>query len=676
MNEDTTILDYIVLPEKVFYTRDSFNPSIAIITIGASNTTENDVKIVGFKVQLAVSSNVEDPYAITANPSSITPVSLQPLTWYFQQIDDGIYLASPIDNTTVIKPGESITFQLQSVTVNQAPGTSNILITERIESDSRTANVQIAKVKSKLDIKSFIATPDHIKSGDASILSWETEGAARVTLIPGNFPDIKPNDSITVKPGKSVVYTLTAFGEGPNISKQEIVSILSPEIVSFISSAGIVNAGDAVTLSWEVNNADFITISPGNHINLQPKGSMEVIVWNETNFILTASNNGNEYSNKTAPVSINPVVINSFQANPSYGARIGEAVVLSWDVKSAVSAVIQYGTINLIEQNKLNDGNLSIIPNTGVAYSLIAENSLGTAKKSIELFPMPIGWHQFTSSAPFGFSDFPLVLNFKSNMWVMASNYMNKIYHSFDGSNWIPSSIIVPWQTRSNSAGIVFHEKMWIMGGLTPTSNYLNDVWSSADGITWNQESVSAAWSARKSFGCFTLPGIDKIFIVGGIDSTGKYLTDVWSSPDGKAWTQVTAQAFENGRCAFGIVTYNDTAWIMGGLVDGKPVNEVWYSKDGTSWSILSDIKWKARSYPVVGALSNGIYLSGGLDIFGKGVYDMNKMDSNKKWSGSQGYQFKDILNTSGVEYQDSLWFIGGSLQNGNANQNVWAFTP
>jgi hypothetical protein len=675
MNEDTTVLDYIVLPDKVFYTRDAYNPSIAIITIGASNTTEDNVKIVGFKVQLPVSSNVEDPYALTSNPSSITPVSLQPLTWDFQQIDDGIYLASPIDVTTVIKPGESITFQLQSVTVNQAPGTSNILITERIESDFRTVNIQIAKVKSKLDIKSFLATPDHIKSGDASILSWETEGAARVTLIPGSFPDIKPNDSITVKPGKSITYTLTAFGEGPNISRQEIVSILSPEILRFISSADKVNAGDKVTLSWEVNNADYISISPGNYINLQPKGSLEVIIWNETNFILTASNNGNEYSNKTAPVGINPVVINSFQANPSYGARIGEAIVLSWDVKSAVSAVIQYGTINLIEQNNLNNGNLSIIPNTGVAYSLIAENSLGSAKKSIELLPMPLGWHQFTSNAPFGYSDLPLVLNFKSNMWVMAS-YGNKIYHSFDGSNWIPVVVSVPWQARSYCAGIIFHEKMWLMGGVTPTSSYLNDVWSSSDGITWTQENAAAPWTARKSFGCFTLPGIDKIFIVGGIDSTGKYLTDVWSSSDGKTWTQVTAQAFENGRCAFGIVTYNDTAWIMGGLVNGKPVNEVWYSKDGESWNIMTGIKWAARSYPVVGALSNGIYLSGGLDSFGKGIYDMNKMDYNKNWSGMSGYQFKDILNTAGVEYQDSLWFIGGSLQNGYANQNVWAFAP
>jgi hypothetical protein len=103
----------------------------------------------------------------------------------------------------------------------------------------------------------------------------------------------------------------------------------------------------------------------------------------------------------------------------------------------------------------------------------------------------------------------------------------------------------------------------------------------------------------------------------------------------------------------------------------------VWYSANGISWSILNSVSWKARSYPVAGALSNGIYLSGGLDAAGNGIYDMNRMNADKKWTIQKGFQFKDIRNTAGVEYQDALWFIGGALLGGqNPNQNTWAYAP
>jgi hypothetical protein len=79
----------------------------------------------------------------------------------------------------------------------------------------------------------------------------------------------------------------------------------------------------------------------------------------------------------------------------------------------------------------------------------------------------------------------------------------------------------------------------------------------------------------------------------------------------------------------------------------------------------------------VAGALSNGIYLSGGLGADKKGIYDMNRMGPDSKWSGQKGFQWKEILNTAGVEYQNALWFLGGALQNSSAaNQNVWAYTP
>ncbi|WP_118973296.1 Kelch repeat-containing protein [Taibaiella koreensis] len=676
-----TKLTYTVLPGSVYYTRDNLNPSRVLLTIGGSNATDEAISIVGFEIQVPVNSVITSKDALTADPSSIVPVSLQPLDWDFQQVDDGLYRATPIDSDATIAPGQSITFQLQNIIVNQSDGTAILKIRENSGDGSFPEDSkQVVKIRSKLDITSFNPNPAYVSSGASSTLSWTTEAAARVTLAPGDYTNVKPNDEVIVQPGRTTVYTLTAYGEGPNVSKQITVSINPPEIKKFDPSAGKVDAGAKVTLSWQVDYADKIMISPGDHKDLPAQGTLEVQVWNATNFILTASNKGNEYANKTAPVGINPVVINSFTANPGYGARLGQPIALSWDVRSAVSATVQYGTINGISQDKLNNGVMSIIPNSGVAYTLMVNNELGMAMRSLELLPMPLGWNQFTSSAPFGFPELPLVLNFNTAIWVMASNYMNSVYRSFDGYNWIPVTNNVPWPTRSYAAGTVFNGKMWLMGGLGTDGSYRNDVWSSTDGNSWTQETAQAQWSARRSFGCFVLN--NKMYIVAGLNSGSQPLTDVWSSSDGKTWTQVTGQAFQNGRSAFGTVVYNGKAWVLGGVINGddktgKPVNEVWSSSDGASWYAQTGIKWAPRAYPVVGALSNGIYLGSGLGADKKGLYDMNRMSSDNKWSTQRGFQWKDILNTAGVEYQDALWFLGGAQLNVNAaNQNVWAYTP
>ncbi|GGX14257.1 hypothetical protein [Aquimarina muelleri] len=678
-DENKIKLEYSVMPAQVYYTRDASNPSKAVLTIGVSNTTDSDIDLAGFEIALPVNVDETDANALTSDPSSITPVSFQPTKWDFQNFSDATFRSSPIAPVTGLKAGESITFQLQGITVNEAKGTALLTITENAGNDFPTLEKQVTKIASDLDITLYSANPVEINSGAISKLSWATNAAARVTLLPGDFSSIKVNDSVDVTPGITTTYTLTAYGEGPNISKQVTIQISPPEIVNFDSNEKMVNAGDTITLLWDVKYADTIAISPGNYNDLSAEGTKDVQIWENTTFIITATNKGNQTSVKTVPITINPVSITNFKATPDYGARLGESIELSWDVKSAVSASIQYGTIHKVEQNNLADGRLTIVPNTGIAYSLIAQNALGSEMTSLQLLPLPLGWYKATSNAPFQFSEPPLVLKYKNNMWAMASNLMNSVYYSFDGVSWLPATNATAWQPRSYSAGIIFKNKMWLMGGQIPGgANCLNDVWSSEDGITWAQETGTAAWPARRSFGCFVLPGADKIFIVGGIDATGNCLKDVWSSIDGKTWVNETEQAFEKGRGAFGITVYNNEAYILGGLTggdekNGTPTNDVWYSTNGKQWSLLR-VNWQARYYPAVAALSNGLYLSGGIGKDGKGINDLNMMNNSKRWSARSG--ISNIKGASGLEYQNSLWCIGGGTNSEGTNKDIWAYSP
>jgi len=381
-------------------------------------------------------------------------------------------------------------------------------------------------------------------------------------------------------------------------------------------------------------------------------------------------------------VAINPVVIESFTANPDYGARLGQPIVLSWDVKSAVSISVEYSTIVGVPPDKLKQGTLTVIPNTGVAYSLIAQNSLGMAMRSRQLLPMPVGWYKFTSGAPFKFSEPPLVLKYDNKIWGMASGLMNSVYQSFDGVNWIPVTNSVPWQVRSYSAGVVYNDRMWLMGGRVNGNTCVNDVWSSRDGITWTPETSAAQWSPRRSFGCFVLPGIAKIFIAGGFDNAGNCLNDVWSSVNGKDWVPETDHAFSEGRGAFGLAVFNGAAWVVAGLTGGQegngtPTNDVWYSANGSQWSILAKRpNWGERYYPCTAGLTSGLYMCGGIDAAGKGLSDLNKMSVDKSWSAQPGAPWGDIKVSSGAEYQDSLWSVGGGLQTGKPNAGIWAYSP
>src|SRR6185503_17526064 len=91
---------------------------------------------------------------------------------------------------------------------------------------------------------------------------------------------------------------------------------------------------------------------------------------------------------------------------------------------------------------------------------------------------------------------------------------------------------------------IVFHGKMWVVGG----SNYtgvLNDIWSSPDGIHWNLEAAHAAFSPRWGFSLAVFN--DKLWLIGGSAApfqSNNLLNDVWWTSDGVAWQQSSAAPF------------------------------------------------------------------------------------------------------------------------------------
>ena len=100
---------------------------------------------------------------------------------------------------------------------------------------------------------------------------------------------------------------------------------------------------------------------------------------------------------------------------------------------------------------------------------------------------------------------------------------------------WDNQTLTTAFSTRLGHAGVVFKNKMWILGGRSE-NNFLNDVYSSSDGTNWTQESSSTSWSGR--YGHSAVVYSDKIWIIGGDNGTSGNLNEVWNSSDGINWNQ------------------------------------------------------------------------------------------------------------------------------------------
>jgi hypothetical protein len=200
------------------------------------------------------------------------------------------------------------------------------------------------------------------------------------------------------------------------------------------------------------------------------------------------------------------------------------------------------------------------------------------------------------------------------------------------------------WPARAYHEVVVLNEMMYLIGGQNfplidnpacdfdpycfptkvPASKFFNDVWSSADGVNWTLLTDEAFPTGRAGHSAIVFK--DKIFVMGGsynddsiIDPEARrvLLNDVWSSPDGIEWTQVTAEAPWLARAGAALVVKNGYLWLIGGeqafFGFGAYFNDVWRTKDGETWEpVTYSADWPARPGHTCDVLKNTIVCFGG----------------------------------------------------------------
>jgi hypothetical protein len=174
---------------------------------------------------------------------------------------------------------------------------------------------------------------------------------------------------------------------------------------------------------------------------------------------------------------------------------------------------------------------------------------------------------------------------FNNKMWVFGGYSSNPddfrptalSEWSSDGLSWTLTGE-APWGPRYASAAVVFGGKVWLLGGTMWEAAYAeNDVWNSPDGLSWTQVTSAAPWAKRFYHTSVVAEG--KMWVMGGQGVDGAPLNDVWSSPDGLNWTEVIHQAPWYPRGGHTSLVYDNKIWVMGGKgANDTYYNDVWYS--------------------------------------------------------------------------------------------------
>lgn len=239
--------------------------------------------------------------------------------------------------------------------------------------------------------------------------------------------------------------------------------------------------------------------------------------------------------------------------------------------------------------------------------------------------------------------------------------------------SWVKVADKAGWQARDSQGEVVFGDRLWVLGGWFDSySPPPRDVWSSADGKTWDLVTRQAPW--KHSDLPMTVAFDHKMWLMGGWyngrlkDHSAS--NEVWSSGDGKEWTQATARAAWSPRIAAGLVEFKGKMWLLGGTEDyyfgdeKSLKNDVWSSANGKDWTLVNaNAEWSPRAY------HQAVALGGKLWVMGGGNYTPKYHARNDVWCSDDGVKWTRVTEKapwherlwfSAVVYRDHLWVLGG----------------
>lgn len=284
-----TINTFSAEPARIFSGQSStlswdvVTETAVTLELGDSDGNSLDISDKGLQDSLSVSPDGDTTYTLTAttlagtNSAEVTvQVNPAPTIERFTVTPGSIpqgeaatlrWEVTGVPGTTLrlsVKDGEDIDISSKtltdSVTVNPSKSTTYVLTASNpagSSSQELTLVVGIAPI-----IASLTASPATINEGDSSRLSWDIErSVTKLTLSDGETErDVTGRTSISVSPGATTRYRLTAENAFGSSSETVVVTVnQKPIISSFSASKTTVEPGETFRLEWEIENQETLT---------------------------------------------------------------------------------------------------------------------------------------------------------------------------------------------------------------------------------------------------------------------------------------------------------------------------------------------------------------------------------------------------------------------------------
>ena len=254
-------------------------------------------------------------------------------------------------------------------------------------------------------------------------------------------------------------------------------------------------------------------------------------------------------------------------------------------------------------------------------------------------------------------------------------HYQRDVWASTNGLDWECVTPAAPWPERTSHLVGVLGGHIYVMGGQTSTDGHaptgreeqrmvggsapgeergLADVWRSADGASWELVAEDCPWAPRGmisgSNGGLAVKD-DRLWLLGGgfvgpggqVPDSKRVLgagleynpetgagrlqcNDVWSSPDGAAWTRHLERAPWAERHYHDTAVFDGRLWVIGGYNAvaaseaevGEEGNrsDVWCSADGEAWEEVRGTPWRPTHAGSAFVFRGELWFAPGNDIW------------------------------------------------------------
>ncbi|HVZ79174.1 MAG TPA: hypothetical protein VHE12_00075 [bacterium] len=319
---------------------------------------------------------------------------------------------------------------------------------------------------------------------------------------------------------------------------------------------------------------------------------------------------------------------------------------------------------------------------------------------------------------------------FGSELWILGGqcfatdwpNPLNGIYRSADGAHWTEVSAGNMPLTLSQDGyqAVSFGGTMYLVGG-----GPVQDQWSTSDGIHWRSSTDRTPFSPRGGFSLAAFNG--RMWVIGGQDSTGTTLGDVWAAPMSgftpvptdteqpptSTWTVTPTPTFTptpsptwtptptpggitglnwfrpaqgtafTERSSHSSVVLNGRLWVLAGQSAlGGYLGDIWNSVDGSQWNLSTPQapfgpRWGQAGVvfdPTTGSGTDGkLWVIGGWTSQGV-THDVWSSADGVNWTrATSSAPFSARAFHQALVFNGQLWVLGGEDASNNFFGDVWA---